>query len=163
MEFYLIRHADARPLGDGGIQDDAERPLSDLGLAQCEPLAKALVKRGVHLDQVVSSPLLRARQTAEALLQHLASPPPLHLCDYLVPGGKRRKLTRFLRGLEGQTLALVGHMPDLGLYAAWLIGSRKAQLEIAKAGLACVHFEARPDKDQGVLTGLFAPDWYGPG
>jgi phosphohistidine phosphatase len=163
MELYLIRHADARPLGEGGIQDDAERPLTDLGLAQCEPLAKALAKHGVHLDQVVSSPLLRARQTAEALLQHLAAPPPLHLCDYLAPGGKRRKLTRFLRGLDGESLAVIGHMPDLGLYASWLIGSKQAQLDIAKAGLACIQFEARPDKAQGILTGLVAPEWYGAG
>jgi phosphohistidine phosphatase len=160
MDLYLIRHADALPLGEGGIQDDAERPLSETGVAQCAPLAEAFARRGVHLDQVVTSPLLRARQTAEAILQHLPSPPPLHLCDHLAPGGRRRKLTRFIRGLEGTSLGLVGHMPDLALFAAWLIGSKKAQVEIAKAGFACVRFESRPDKDLGVLISLLPPQWY---
>jgi phosphohistidine phosphatase len=163
MDFYLIRHADARPLGEGGILEDADRPLSDTGTAQCGPLAQALLKRGVHLGGVVTSPLLRARQTAEALLQHWPAPAPaLHLCDPLAPGGKRRKLTRFLRGLDSANLALVGHSPDLALYAAWLIGSKKAQLEIAKAGVAVIHFEGRADKSQGVLTGLIGPEWYSP-
>jgi phosphohistidine phosphatase len=124
-------------------------------------LAAALAKRGMHFDQVVTSPLLRARQTAEALLKQGPSPvPPLHLCDYLAPGGKRRKLTRFLRGLEGTSLALIGHMPDLALYAAWLIGSKKVQIDIAKAGVVCIRFEGRPDKSQGTLTGLVTPPWY---
>jgi phosphohistidine phosphatase len=165
MEYYLIRHADAQPLGEGGIQDDADRPLTEAGQKQCAALAQALARRGVRFDQVVTSPLLRSRQTAEALLQQLQEgptpPPPLHLCDYLAPGGKRRKLTRFLRGLQGESLALVGHMPDLALYAAWLIGSKKAQIDIAKAGVVAVHFEGRPDKGQGVLTALVGPPWYG--
>jgi phosphohistidine phosphatase len=161
MDFYLIRHADAQPLGEGGIQDDADRPLSEAGQKQCEALAQALAKRGVHFDQMVSSSLLRARQTADSLLRQGPSPvPPLHLCDYLAPGGKRRKLTRFLRGLDGPSLALVGHMPDLALYAAWLIGSKKAQLDIAKAGMVCIRFESRPDKGQGVLTAVVTPQWY---
>src|SRR5262249_2844494 len=155
MELYIIRHADAQPLGEGGIEDDAERPLTAEGQAQCGPLAAALQRQGVRLERVVTSPLLRARQTAEGLLKHLKSPPPeLHPCDPLAPGGKRRKLTRFLRGLGVPSLAIVGHMPDLNLYAGWLIGSKKAQVDLAKAGVACVQFEDEPDKGAGVLTWL---------
>jgi phosphohistidine phosphatase len=161
MDFYLIRHADAEPLAQGDVGDDAERPLTDAGRAQCAPLAAALERAGVRLDQVVTSPLLRARQTAEGLLKHWPAPAPaLHLCDQLAPGGKRRKLTRYLRDLSGPGIALVGHMPDLALFAAWLIGSKKAQLDLAKAGVVHVHFEGRPDKSQGVLTWLVTPEWY---
>jgi phosphohistidine phosphatase len=161
MDFYLIRHAEAQALGEGDVTTDADRPLTDHGRAQCTLLATTLLRLGVRLDQVVSSPLLRARQTAEALLQHWPAPAPsLHLCDELAPAGKRRKLTRFLRALDGTSLALVGHMPDLGFYAGWLIGSKKAQLDLAKAGVARVHFEARPGKDQGLLEWLVGPDWY---
>jgi phosphohistidine phosphatase len=162
MELYLIRHADAQPLGEGGIRDDAERPLTPAGHRQCPPLAAALQRQGVHLERVVTSPLVRARQTAEGFLQHWAKPvPELQVCNALAPGGKRRKLTRFLRDLGADPVALVGHMPDLGAYAAWLIGSRKAQVELAKAGVARIQFEGKPDKGCGVLTWLITPEWCG--
>jgi phosphohistidine phosphatase len=161
MDFYLIRHADAQALGEGNIQEDSDRPLTKTGLDQCGPLAAALVRHGVKLDHVVSSPLLRARQTAEEMLKHWPAPaPPLTLCEDLSPGGKPRKTTRFLRGLDGSGVAVVGHMPDLAAYAAWLIGSKKAQVELAKSGLARVRFEARPGKGEGVLVWVVTPEWY---
>jgi phosphohistidine phosphatase len=161
MDLYIIRHAEAQPLGEGGIEDDADRPLTAAGQAQCGPLAAALQRHEVRLDRIVTSSLLRARQTAEGLLQHLAAPKPeIHICDHLAPGGKRRKLTRFLCGLGAQSVAIVGHMPDLGLYAGWLIGSRKAQIDLAKAGVACIHFEDEPNKGAGELTWMVTPQWY---
>jgi phosphohistidine phosphatase len=160
MDLYIIRHADAQPLGEGGIEDDGERPLTVTGQSQCGPLAAALQRSGVNLERIVTSPLLRARQTAEGLLKHLGSPAPdLHTCDQLAPGGKRRKLTRFLRGLHAQSVAIVGHEPDLSDYTGWLIGSKKAQIDLAKAGIACIHFEDEPDKGAGVLTWLVTPEW----
>src|SRR6185437_2095194 len=138
----------------------AERPLTAAGQAQCGALAAALQRQNVRLERVVTSPLLRARQTAEGLLKHLPSPTPtLHTCDHLAPDGKRRKLTRFLRGLGVPSVAIVGHMPDLSTYIAWLIGGKKAQIELAKAGVACIHFEDEPDKGDGVLTWLVTPQW----
>jgi phosphohistidine phosphatase len=160
MDLYIIRHAEAQPLGESGIQHDEDRPLTAAGHAQCKPLAAALQRQGVHLERIVTSPLLRARQTAEDLLGELAAPKPeLHICDHLSPSGKRRKLTRFLIGLGAQSVAIVGHMPDLGEYTGWLIGSRKAQIDLAKAGAACVHFDDEPDKGAGVLLWMVTPQW----
>jgi phosphohistidine phosphatase len=161
MDLYIIRHADAQPLGEGGIQDDEERPLTAAGQAQCGALAATLQRHDVRLERVVTSPLLRARQTAEGLLKNLAPPAPeLHTCDHLAPGGKRRKLTRFLSDLGAQSVAIVGHMPDLNLYAGWLIGAKNAQIELAKAGVACIRLDDEPDKGAGVLTWLITPQWY---
>lgn len=160
MDLYIIRHAEAQRLGEGGVKDDANRPLTPAGHAQCGPLAAALQRQGVRLERIVTSPLLRARQTAEGLIKNLASPTPdLHTCDHLKPDGRRRKLTRFLCGLGAHSVAIVGHMPDLSLYAGWLIGSRKAQIELAKAGIACIHFDEEPGKGDGVLTWLVTPEW----
>jgi phosphohistidine phosphatase len=160
MDLYLIRHADAQPLGVGGIQNDAERPLTPEGQKQCGPLAAALERQGIRLQAIVTSPLLRARQTAEGLRKGLAAPmPELHSCDHLAPGGRRRKLTRFLRGIGAESVAVVGHMPDLSLYLGWLIGSRKVQIDMAKAGIACIHFEDEPDKGDGTLAWLVTPPW----
>jgi phosphohistidine phosphatase len=161
MEFYLIRHADAAVLGDGGITQDAERPLTPAGVEQSEALARVLQRHEVRFDQVLTSPLLRAHQTAEVMLQHWPLPaPPLHVCEHLAPGRKRRKLTRFIRDLGGECIALVGHMPDLAVYASWLIGGKKAQLDLAKAGIACIRFDGKVGKGEGLLVSLVPPEWY---
>jgi phosphohistidine phosphatase len=159
MDLYVIRHADAVPLGENGIDNDADRPLTATGNGQCSHLAEALLRQGVHLQQIITSPLLRSRQTTDGLLKKLTPAPEVQDCKHLAPGGSRRKLTRFLCGLSAQSVAIVGHAPDLDVYAAWLIGSRKAQLELAKGGLARIHFEKDPDKGAGVLTWLVTPQW----
>jgi phosphohistidine phosphatase len=160
MDLYLIRHADAKPLGEDGIQDDADRPLTAKGEAQAKSLAKALQKRGVQLGLVVSSQLLRARQTAEKMLAHWTEPPPaLTICEEVAPGGKRRKLSKFLREQSADAIAVVGHMPGIGAYAAWLIGDNKAELELDKAGVARIAFPEGPRKGEGTLTWLVTPEW----
>ena len=109
----------------------------------------------------MSSPLLRARQTAEALLEHWPGPPPEQLtCNALAPGGRAKKITRFLLGLNGENVGLVGNMPDLGEYAGWLIGNKKTQLDIAKAGAALIQFDGSPDKGEGSLLWLVTPEWF---
>jgi phosphohistidine phosphatase len=160
MDLYLIRHAEAQPLGEGGIEEDEARPLTDAGLAQCKVLAAALQRCGVRPGRMLTSPLLRAKQTAEGVLHHWAAPVPhLEECQLLAPGFKRRKLTRFLGGLNEDAVALVGHMPDLAEYAAWLIGSRKAQLDLDKAGVACIRCNEGLGKGDGELTWLITPAW----
>jgi phosphohistidine phosphatase len=160
MDLFLIRHADAAPLGEGGNGDDAERPLTPAGRAQCKPLAEALLRIGVHLDCVATSPLLRARQTAEELLANWPAPlPALDLCEALAPGSKPRKLARYLWKKGAGSVALVGHIPNLAEHAAWLIGSKKAQLQLAKAGAARIECDKLPAKGSGILTWLVTPAW----
>ncbi len=163
MELYLIRHADARPLGEGGINDDAERPLTDRGEAQARELAAGLQKRGIHLDLLVTSPLVRAKQTALGMQRQWSLPvPELQVCAELAPGLRPKKLSRSLRESSGNAVGLVGHMPDLGVYAAWLIGSKKAQIDLAKAGVAYITCPDRPRKGDGTLVWLVTPEWVGP-
>lgn len=161
MRLYVIRHADAAPLGEG-ITNDHERPLTEQGHTQCEKLAKALQARDVKLEQIVSSPLLRARQTAENIQQHWATPlRDLALCDDLAPDGKARKLSKFLRGLKAENVAIVGHMPDLSEYLVWLLGSRKVQIPMEKAGAAYLECGEDLMKGDGVLVWLVTPTWCG--
>src|SRR5262245_30781738 len=80
MDLYLIRHAAAAEAGPDG--NDVVRPLTDLGHRQAKALAAALVKRGVTLNAIVTSPLIRAAQTTEHLMAGLPEPhPPLHVFD----------------------------------------------------------------------------------
>jgi phosphohistidine phosphatase len=118
--------------------------------------------RGIRLGMVLTSPLLRARQTAEGMLREWPHPAPeLRVCDELAPGGKRRKLSRFLREVGSDKVALVGHQPDLGEYAAWLIASKKAHVELAKAGVAYMICNPPLGKKDGTLVWLVTPDWLG--
>ena len=161
MELYLIRHADALALGERGITNDEERPLSEKGECQSEAAAKTLMLRGVALDRLYTSPLLRARQTAEILLRVWAKPELiLETCNGLAPGGKPRKLSKYLLKSGGGKIGLVGHMPDLAEFAGWLLGAKDAQIDFAKAGVALITCGDVPSKGLGSLQWLVTPEWY---
>lgn len=161
MDLYLIRHAEALALGERGVTSDEERPLSERGEGQAQAAARFLNARGVTLDRLYSSPLLRTRQTAEHLLRVWARPElELKNCPALAPGGKPRKLNRFLLKQGGDRVGLVGHMPDLADFLGWLIGGKKAHIELAKAGIAYVQCGEAPGKRLGALRWLSVPQWY---
>jgi phosphohistidine phosphatase len=160
MDIYLIRHADAVPLGEQGIKKDADRPLTERGKAQSKVLAVGLQRRGIRPGLLLTSPLLRAKQTADELLRHWDPKPELRICEELLPGCKRAKLARYLEEWHGDSVALVGHQPDLGEFAAWLIGGKKANIDFAKAGAAHIVCEKDPDKGTGSLLWLVTPDWF---
>jgi phosphohistidine phosphatase len=160
VDLYLIRHADAVSMNEKDVACDADRPLSDEGEEQASHLAAGLQRKGVRVAKVLTSPLLRARQTAEGMLHDWAPPAPqLIVCDELTPGTKPRKLARVLRELTEDSVALVGHQPDLGEWAAWLIGSKKAQIDVAKAGVIYVQSEDPPMKGSGTLIWLVTHEW----
>jgi phosphohistidine phosphatase len=162
MRLYVIRHADAVAHGRDGIERDEDRPLTDGGQEQARRLAKALRDQGVTLDRVLSSPLLRAKQTAEGMVAAWGNgAPELTESDALTPGTKKKKLIRDLLASGGDAVAVVGHNPDLSELIGWLIGEKNASVSLAKAGVACIEFEGSPCKECGRLEWLVSPEWYG--
>jgi len=160
MHIYLIRHAEAVARGEPGIQTDEERPLTDTGRRQARELATAFQRHQIQVDAIVQSGLLRALQTAEELAGVWGTAPDkMHQTDHLAPGGKPRKLARFLEGLGVESVALVGHQPDIDELTGWLIGSKKAAIDIAKAGVAYVESSEELGKGTGSLVWLITPDW----
>jgi phosphohistidine phosphatase len=160
MKLYLVRHGDAAPLGEGGVTEDADRPLTETGRKQAQALSAALQKHDVRLGLVLTSPLRRAQETAQTLLDGWAPPvPELRECEYLAFDGKRRKLAKFVEELGSDSVALVGHQPDLGDFAAWLIGSRKVQIELAKGGCAHILSDDEIAKGSGALLWMLTPEW----
>ena len=158
---YLIRHAEAVPHGDPNYADD-DRPLLDVGRRQARELGEALTARGIRFDAVISSPLPRALVTAEELLAGMnAQGTEIKTHSSLAPGGKARKIDRLLIKTEGESIALVGHQPDLGIYAARLIGSKKAALALDKPGVACIECHDPAGKECGELVWLITRDWFG--
>ena len=161
MDVYVIRHADAVPVGERGISDDEQRPLSGVGLEQAKTLGTVLQKKGITLGGVVSSPLLRARQTAEAVVKAWTPPPELMICDELAPGGRPKRIAKFLRNRDLEKVAVVGHEPDLGEFAGWLIGDKKVHIDLAKGGVAYISCDGEPRKGSGTLIWLVSGDWLG--
>lgn len=160
MKIYFLRHADALPENGETIHCDEERPLSDEGKAQVQRLSLAVTKVGLTFDLVLTSPLQRCRETAESLLTLLdRTAAEANDLDLLAPGGSTKKLIKYLRTLEVNSVLLVGHSPDLGEHIAYLIGDKDAYVKMAKSGLACVECEASPRKSEGELVFLITPEW----
>jgi phosphohistidine phosphatase len=160
VDLYIIRHAEALALGERGVTLDEDRPLSEGGERQAAQLASGLHRHGVKLEVVLTSPLVRARQTAEALVRPqggLAT--ELQTCAELAPGGRRKKLGKLLLATARNTVALVGHQPDLGELVGWLIGDKKTNVDLAKAGVAYIQCSDLPRRGGGTLIWLVTPDW----
>ncbi len=111
---FLVRHAEAAP----GEPDELRR-LTLRGRDQARELGRRLARESVHPDAVLSSPLLRARETAEAVARELATDSEPD--DRLGPGCTPEALRDAVRD-RGETVVTVGHQPDCGRIAAALTG-----------------------------------------
>ena len=111
MQLVIVRHAEAAP----GEPDDL-RPLTSAGREQARTLGKRLRAQGIDPDAVVSSPLLRARETAAAL--GLGDP---DVDERLAPGATPADIRDTAAG-RGETVVVVGHQPDCGHAVAVLSG-----------------------------------------
>ncbi|MCZ2340894.1 MAG: histidine phosphatase family protein [Bacteroidales bacterium] len=160
MNLLLARHAEAADLGENGVTRDRDRPLTARGHAQAAGLATALASRGVTLDAVWSSPLLRTRQTAEPLTVLCASS-PMVTCAELAPGAfDPETLFRSLEQLQADTVALVGHMPDISAYAGWLLGVDADVFPFAKGAAAWIAIPTTIRESTGRLDWFITPEWY---
>jgi phosphohistidine phosphatase len=162
MKLLLVRHAHAVDLGFDGVSRDFDRYLSPKGLRQATALAGALKARGVVPSSVVTSPLVRAKQTAEPIAALLAT--NVHLmvdCEYLSTEGFRpKKLSKFVEDLGGDLVVLVGHQPDLGAYFGSLLSPEQCPIPMAKGGAALIDCPNGIGPGEGELLWYVTPEWY---
>jgi phosphohistidine phosphatase len=155
LTVYLVRHAIAAERGDDW-PDDAKRPLTPDGMTRFKEAARGLVEMEVVVDAVLTSPLVRARQTAEILAAVLPGDPPIVEMAALAPGAAVKTVVDEL-GKQGRRrrLALVGHEPGIGELAGRLVGA--ANPIPFKKGAACrIDFNGPPSEGPGMLR-WFAP------
>jgi phosphohistidine phosphatase len=156
VELYLIRHAIAEERGDKW-PDDTKRPLSDDGAARMKKAAKGLAQLGVRLDVIVSSPLVRTRQTADIVAAALDPRPSVALAESLAPEGEYGDVLEDLRKYSRKSrVALVGHEPNIGELAARLAGSRHP-FEFKKGAVCRVDVDALPPTRPGALRWFLPP------
>ena len=155
-ELYLVRHAIAEERGDKW-PDDSKRPLTTDGMSRMKKAARGLERLGVRIDVVLSSPLVRARQTAEILAAELNPHPPIVNVESLSPDGAPAAVAADLEKHARKTrVALVGHEPAIGELAARLIGSRHA-IEFKKGAIARIDVDELPPAGPGDLRWLLPP------
>jgi len=155
-ELYVIRHGLAEVRGDAW-PDDAKRPLSEDGIARMRKAARGLDRLGVTIDVVLTSALVRAKQTAELVAGGLNPRPPLVTVDSLAPGGTYQDLVADLEKQAKRTrIALVGHEPGIGEFAARLIGSRHP-IEFKKGAICRIDLDAIPPSGPGDIRRMMTP------
>jgi phosphohistidine phosphatase len=140
IELYLVRHGVAAERGDAW-PDDAKRPLTAKGIERFRDVAEGLRTIHVVVDVVLTSPLVRAKQTAELLAAGLAPHPAVQATDALAPGAAQGALADAIERTKQRRVACVGHEPDLGLLAAHLVGARRP-FEFRKGGVCRIDLES---------------------
>lgn len=156
IELYLIRHGVAAERGPSW-PDDTKRPLVQKGVSRLRRETEGLVALGVEFDVMLTSPLTRAKQTAEIIAEAMPGRPPTHVMESLAPGGTHAEFVEELSKYVKRTrIACVGHEPDLGQLAAKLIGARRP-LEFKKGAICRIDLDGVPLNGPGHLRWFVTP------
>lgn len=144
MNLFILRHGIAVEPGTAGFENDADRPLIPKGERRLRKAAAAMGKMELSFDLILSSPFVRARQTAEIITRKLKLRKRLQLTDTLAFGTSMKNLIALLAGLDpapGNVL-LVGHEPYLSRLISLLVsGDENAAVEMKKGGLCRLEIE----------------------
>jgi phosphohistidine phosphatase len=157
MQLYLMRHAIAHELGADGSRTDAGRTLTTEGRANTRAAAQAMRRLELDFDAIWTSPLVRARQTAEIVAEVLKKNHCLQEVPELAPGASPERIVKALARLDhGSSVLLVGHEPDLSRLVAFLVwGSLEADRLDFKKGALC-----RLDGEFGLGGGKATLRWF---
>lgn len=158
-QLYVMRHGIAVARGSANFPDDTERPLTPEGKAKMKVIARGLLGLGVRLDSVITSPLVRARETAEIVGQVYGPNVPVEFSDDLRPGGSLESLVAHLaKHADRRRILVVGHEPDLSSGVAKLIGaSQRANFKFKKGGCCRIDFGEFPPHPPGRLEWWLTP------
>ena len=158
-ELYVMRHGLAVNRANVRFSDDAQRPLEPEGKEKMREITEGLKRVGLDVDWIVSSPLVRAVETAGIVAESLPASGSVEVCEALRPGGSPEQVVAFLAKRPNRTrVLLVGHEPDLSDLAARLIGAGShANLAFKKGGCCLIRFDEFPPRNPGQLVWWMTP------
>jgi phosphohistidine phosphatase len=165
MKLYILRHGDAGEHGDPRFPNDAARPLTPKGVKRTRQLGNALRQMDISFDVIFSSPLVRARQTAEIVARSLKLEKKLRLTNHLSPDGAFVDILAQVENarLTAKTILLVGHEPYLSeLISLVCTGGPTLGLTLKKGGLCRMELEAVKAGRCATLEWLLTPRNFGP-
>ena len=159
MNLYIIRHSLAVEPGTPGFEDDSQRPLIDKGQKRMQDISRGLQALDVRLDLVLSSPYIRARQTAEILADGFKMKARPTLTESLTPMGNPDHLINEINEKYAvNNLAVVGHEPFLSeLISILLTGGANMFVDMKKGSVCCLAFDGSRLDHNAILTWLLTP------
>ena len=156
MWIHLLRHGIAFDREDPRCPPDPQRPLTDKGVTRTRAVAKGLRRIGLEVDAILTSPYLRARQTADIVHDALAPEVPLKQLSSLVPDGEPAKMLEAIVAKKFDAPLCVGHAPSLDALVSYIVGCDGAVMRLKKAGL-CSLFLERAARGGGRLHAALPP------
>jgi phosphohistidine phosphatase len=159
MNLYFLRHGIAASAEE--MPADGDRPLTPKGIKRMRKGVRGIRRLGLNFDAILTSPLARARQTADMVAEALGLQAHVSVIDALQPGSSIDELLSSLGDYENREhLLLVGHEPLLSNTAAFLLTGKKTatfELGFKKGSLCRIEIDALPPRDPGTLHYLLAP------
>jgi phosphohistidine phosphatase len=158
MELLIIRHAIAFERDRDRWADDAARPLSPAGIRRSHKAAAGLKELSKAPDRLLTSPLIRARQTAK-ILTEVAGWPRAEIAPELKPGEGAAAVLALLAKDRSKRIAIVGHQPDLSalLTVCLLKDGGTLPIEMKKNAVACLQFDGTARAGRAVVKWLATP------
>jgi phosphohistidine phosphatase len=161
MNLYLMRHAIAVAGDEPGVETDGERPLSARGIKRMRKAARGLKRLEVTFDALLTSPLLRARQTADIVAQAIGLNDRVEEISGLAPESSVDNLIFGLARFRGREhVLLVGHEPLLSQTIAFLLTGKKnetSNIGLKRGALCRIEVDGLPPDKPGTLHWLLAP------
>jgi phosphohistidine phosphatase len=152
---YVVRHAVAEETSADG--DDRSRRLTPKGRKRFSKLVRKLIRGGLEIDVVATSPLVRTVETAELLAAGLPDRPRVEVVEALAPGSDWHVLVEWTLAQDARSVAWVGHAPCVGRLVAASIGDTSAAVRMQKGAIASIAFDDGPGHP-GELEWLVTPD-----
>jgi phosphohistidine phosphatase len=158
MNIHLLRHGIAAPLAEENDFRDEKRRLTPEGELKLRRAAQGLKLLQVSFDLVVSSPLIRAKETAEIIAEVLKYKPAIDIWDELEPEGPPESVCSRLRShSEKGSLLLVGHQPSIGVLASYLLtGNSSRSLPFKKGSIFSLEITDLPPVGIGNLNWMLS-------
>jgi len=160
MKLSIMRHGIAETLPSSAIARDEDRKLTKEGRTKTRLVADGLKRLGLKFDLILTSPLARARETAEIVAEQFGlAKKSIKETSALVPGSPLTDILKALQPYKDLShILLVGHQPQLGELASNLVcGHKDAPIRFKKAGVCQVELDGVPPATASVLNFLLTP------
>jgi len=156
MEIYLLRHAIADDRSPSGR--DYDRRLTDEGREKLRRVLKRAAAAGVQPSLILSSPLVRAVQTAEIAAEDLGYKGKIVRVECLAPEGSPPEVWQEIRSRHDEkSVVLAGHEPLFSSIVAYLLGATRSMVDFRKAGLVRIDVHGFGATPAGVLQWMLIP------
>ena len=160
MRIHLLRHGTAEEGRSGG--SDAERKLTEAGREEIRRAVECALKASFAPSLILSSPYVRAIQTAEIAAAVLGYQGTIVRTDALIPYGSPARVWDEIRGRQDETeILLAGHEPLMSQLAAYFLDSPALQVHMRKATLVRIDMERFAGSPHGILKWMLPPDVWG--